>query len=198
MLIHGGDGWKSYEVYLEYLKNYEMTAEKFKRLGLQLGNYQVNLTKNLGDGFEVIRPEMPNKRNAKYIEWKIWFEKFFPFIRDDVILIGGSLGGTFLAKYLAENDFPKKIKAIILISACFEDLAGEPLLDFSLPASLKKIESQTGKIILYHSKDDDVVPFSHLAKFQQALPTATVRIFEDRQHFNQIDLPELVEDIKKL
>ncbi len=187
--------WATYEQYLDYLKNRQIDFEKH---GLRKPDWKEKLADLLGNEFEVIRPEMPSHRNAKYPEWKIWFEKFFPFINDNVILIGGSLGGTFLAKYLAENKFPKKIKAVILLAACFDDLPEEPLLDFSLPKSLKNIESQTDKIILYHSKDDEVVPFAHLAKFQAALATAQARIFQDRGHFNQIELPELIEDIKAL
>lgn len=194
-VIHGGDPQESYEKYLEFLRNYPVN---FERHAIRKNDFQLNLPKDLGEDFEVLVPEMPNKRNAKYEEWKIWFEKFFQFLNDNVILVGGSLGGTFLAKYLAENQFPKKIKAVFLIAGCFEDLPNEPLFDFSLPKSLSKIAPQTDKIFLYHSKDDNVVPFSHLAKFQQALPKATVRVFEDRQHFNQAELPELVADIKNL
>jgi len=195
VLIHGGDVWETYEDYLSYLKNKEID---FERHGLGKGDYKDKLADRLGDGYQVIYPEMPSNRNAKYLEWKIWFEKFLPFIHDGVVLVGGSLGGTFLAKYLAENNFPKKIKAVFLIAACFENLPEEKLLDFSLPKSLDKLASQPEKIFLYHSKDDNVVPFSHLAKFQQALPSATVRVFDDRGHFNQAELPDLVEDIRNL
>ena len=195
ILIHGGDPWESYEAYLTYLKNKEID---FLKHGLRNDDWQGNLAHTLGNGYQVIRPEMPSKRNAKYLEWKIWFEKFVPYVNDGVILVGSSLGGTFIAKYLSENKFPKKIKAIFLIAACFEDLPQESLLDFNLPENLKKMESQSEKIILYQSKDDDVVPFQHLAKFQSALPKSTVRIFDNRQHFNQKELPELAEDIKRL
>lgn len=195
VLIHGGDVWETYKGYLSFLKNHPIN---FERHALRTKDWQENLADDLGKEFQVVRPEMPSKRNAKYLEWKIWFEKFFPFLNDEVVLVGSSLGGTFLAKYLAENQFPKKIKVIFLIATCFDDLPEEPLLDFGLPENLKKIQSQSKKIILYQSKDDDVVPFAHLAKFQQALPKATVRIFEDRGHFNQEELPELVEDIKNL
>jgi hypothetical protein len=194
-LIHGGDVWETYEGYLAFLKRKEVD---FEYHGLRKAGWQENLAGRLGNEFQVIRPQMPSNHNARYEEWRIWLEKFFPFLDDEVILVGSSLGGTFLAKYLAESQFPKKIKAVFLIAACFDDLPEEPLLDFSLPDSLKKIQSQSKKIILYQSKDDNVVPFSHLAKFQKALPKATVRIFEDRGHFNQEELPELVEDIKKL
>jgi len=195
LLVHGGDPQATYEGYLEFLKNYPVSLE---RHALRQPDYQENLALQLGSEFQVIRPEMPNKRNAKYKEWKIWFERFLSFLNDDMILIGGSLGGTFLVKYLAENQFPKKIKAVFLLAACFEDLDREPLMDFSLPKNLEQVQSQCGKIILYHSQDDKIVPFAHLAKFQLAWPKATVRIFKDRGHFQQPELPELVEDIKQL
>lgn len=195
VLIHGGDMWETYEDYLSYLKNCQISFEKH---GLHEPYWQDKLAADLHGEFQVVRPEMPNKRNARYLEWKIWFEKFLPFFADEIILIGNSLGGTFVAKYLAENQFPKKIKAVFLVAPCFEDLPEEPLLDFALPTSLKQLEAQSDKIWIYHSKDDDVVPFAHLAKFQQALPKAQVRVFEDRGHFNVKELPQIVEDIKNL
>ena len=196
MLIHGGDNWETYEGYLTYLKNKQID---FQKHGLGIKGWQDNLQVRLGEGFEVIRPEMPSKRNAKYVEWKIWFEKFFPFINDNVILVGGSLGALFLAKYLSENDFPKKIKAVFLLSGPARDnLPDYKLLDFSLPSSLEKLSDHAEKIFLYHSKDDNVVPFSDLEIYQKTLPNATTRVFEDRGHLNMPEFPELVEDIRSL
>ena len=62
-------------------------------------------------------PSMPNKQNAAYDEWSIWFEKYFAYLKDDVILIGWSLGGMFLAKYLSDKPFPVKIKSLFLLAA---------------------------------------------------------------------------------
>ena len=196
VLIHGGDPQESYEAYLEFLKNYPI---KFEKHGLRTPDWQENLNQQLGKDYEVVRPEMPNKRLAKYIEWKIWFEKFIPFLEPEIILIGGSLGAIFLAKYLAENDFPKKIKALFLLSGPFEDTPPEvKLYDFSLPKNLENLEKQPEKIFLYHSKDDNVVPFKDLNKYKQALPKATVRVFENLGHLNIKELPELLEDIRKI
>lgn len=194
VLVHGGDTFETYEEYLGYLKNREID---FNRHGLRKDDWQDNLNKLLGEGFEVVRPEMPSKRNAKYVEWKIWFEKFIPFLESEIILVGSSLGASFVAKYLAENDFPKKIKAVFLIAGAFADNLPEyQLLDFTPPFNLEKLRLQAQRIFLYHSKDDDVVPFDDVNKFKEALPEATVRVFVDRQHFNQEELPELLEDIK--
>ena len=198
-LIHGGDSFETYDDYLEYLVNYRIDFPKFEKLGLRKKYWEGKLNERLGEDFQVIRPEMPNKRNAKYIEWKIWFEKFLPFIKDEIILIGGSLGGIFLAKYLAENDFPKKIKAVFFLAAPFGDNLPEyRLLDFSLPKNIEKIMSQAKNIFLYQSKDDNIVPFADVKKYKKALPCAIVRIFEDKGHFNIEEFPELVKDINDL
>ena len=57
---------------------------------------------------------------------------------------------------------------------------------------------QTGKIYLYHSKDDKVVPFRSMDNLKSKLPNAVTRIFEDRGHMNQETFPELATDIKDL
>jgi predicted alpha/beta hydrolase family esterase len=196
LLIHGGDPQESYEAYLEFLKNYPVRLE---RHALRQPGYQEILASDLGENFEVLFPEMPNKRNAKYVEWKIWFEKFLPFLRDDVILIGGSLGAIFLAKYLAENNLPKRIKALFLLAGPAMDNPPEyKLYDFALPEDLSKFVSQAPKVFLYHSQDDSVVPFKDLEFYKHLFPEATVRVFTDRGHFNVERIPELIADIKSL
>ena len=196
VLIHGGDVFETYEEYLGYLKNKEVD---FVRHGIRNPDWQDKLGERLGQDYQVIRPDMPSKRNAKYSEWKIWFEKFIPFMQEEVVLVGSSLGGSFLAKYLSENDFPKKIKGVVLVAGAFGDNEPEyKLYDFLPPIDLSKFNDQAEKIFLYHSQDDNMVPFEDVNKFKQALPKASVRVFEDRQHFNQPELPELTEDIKNI
>jgi hypothetical protein len=142
---------------------------------------------------------MPNSLNAKYIEWKIIFDKLAPFLNDRVVLIGHSLGGVFLAKYLSENKFPKKIIATFLVSAPFGDKNFEPTLaDFIFNGDLSKLQEQGGKIFLYYSKDDLCVPFTDLERYKQELPEAEAMVFEDRGHFNQPEFLEIVEKIKNV
>ena len=116
VVIHGGDTFETYEEYLNFLRGYEIDIERYKS---DKSDWKPWLRQGLGGGHEVILPIMPNKTNARFDEWKIWFEKFTPFLHDGAILIGHSLGGTFLAKYLSENRFPKKIKAVFLVGAVF-------------------------------------------------------------------------------
>jgi|SRR3989338_3536761 len=192
VVIHGGDTFETYEKYIAFLKSYEIDSlDYFTHKGWKSG-----LQQKLGNDFQVIAPEMPNPTNAKYLEWEIWFEKLIPLLSPKVILVGHSMGGIFLAKYLSENDFPKKIAGAFLVSAPYENNnPEESYVDFILPASLEKFEGQSEKIYLYHSTDDDVVLFTELEKYKKKLPSATPRVFENRGHFNQEEFPELVQDI---
>lgn len=193
--IHGGTSFNTYEEYIDFLKTRELTLEK-----LTCGDdWKASLQRELGDQFEVLLPKMPNATNAQYTEWCIWFERCTPFLHDDVILIGHSLGGIFLAKYLAEHTLPLAIKATMLVAAPFDDTStAESLMDFALPASLEKLASQSEAIYLFHSQDDPVVPFEQVEKYHHVLPQAQKVIVDNSGHFNQASFPELASLIKTL
>lgn len=194
IVIHGGETFETHEAYISFLKSFEIDFDRLRKKG-----WKSTLVEQLGEGYEVIIPQMPCKTNAKYLEWKIWFDKFFPILKDNLVLVGHSLGGTFLAKYLSENTFPRKIKATILIAAPFDEQdTQDSLADFLLPENLDLLQKQGGKIFLYHSKDDPVVPFKDIEKYVAKLPQAEMRAFQDRQHFNQEEFPELVQELRAL
>lgn len=194
VIIHGGGAFDSYAEYFSWLKSLKLDFKRFTQKG-----WKDSFNKKLGTDFEVVQPEMPNSMNAHYSEWKIWFEKFIPFFQKQVVLVGHSLGGIFLAKYLSENTFPKKIHATFLIAAPFDDKdCTESLGDFKLLKSLTRFAKQGGKIFLYQSKDDASVPFVDVKKYQEEIPNAILRLFTDKGHFNQKSFPELLKDIKAL
>lgn len=196
MIIPGGDTFESYESYLEVLRNYTIDLDRYR--GLRK-DWKATLGEKLGPDYDVLIPTMPNKSNAKYTEWKILFEKIASFLNEEVILIGHSLGGLFLAKYLSEESFSKHILATMIISAPYDSrLPDFSLADFALPSSLKKLESQGGRVFIYHSDDDPVVPIENAQKYKVALPDATLRVLNGRGHFNQEEFPELSADIKTL
>jgi len=194
LFIHGGSTFKSYREYLSHLKSIEIDLDRYRKT-----KWSDSLNIGLGNKFDVLLPKMPNPSNAKYNEWKIIFNKISKLLEKNVILIGHSLGAIFLIKYLSENKFPKKILATLLISPPYDDDGMEESLgDFILPKSLNKLNNQGGKIFIYQSKDDPVVPYSHLEKYKKALPNAIIREFKNREHFNQPKFPELIKDIRGL
>jgi hypothetical protein len=195
LLIHGGTTYETYEEYLVALKkktpNLEWLASRRE--------WKNELQDQLGEDFIVYTPTMPNKTNAQYDEWKILFEKIVDLLDDNIILIGHSLGGIFLAKYLSENTIGKKVKKTFLVAAPFDDegIEHEPLYSFLRTGSLKNLEKQAGEIYIYHSEDDFAVPFGHLAKYQAELPSANIRAMKDKNHFIVEKISQLLADIKK-
>jgi len=53
-------------------------------------------------------------------------------------------------------------------------------------------------IFFYHSRDDEVAPFAHLALYEHKLPQATIRVLDGRGHQLNNDLSEVAADIKRL
>ncbi len=193
LVIHGGD---AFDTYGEYLRNLELKTAYLDRM--KVGGWKTWLQRNLGAVVDVYNPTMPNAANARYAEWKIWFEKILKLMNNDVILIGHSLGGIFLTKYLSENQVDKRIRATFLVAAPFVVLEDYELSDFILPRDLELLRKQGGNIFLYHSKDDVVVPYSNVESYQQALPEATIRSFSDRGHFNDDRFVEIEDDIRSV
>ncbi len=191
IVIPGGDSFNTYDEYISSLENWEVTIDKFR----PRKDWKTTLQQKLGEDYDVLMPQMPNKTNCRYNEWKIWFERMFPFLNSEVILLGHSLGGMFLTKYLTENDFPKQINGLFLIAPPHNKTA--EIGDFILPKSFDRLSEQVKNIFFYYSKDDVIVPFSELAEFQKQLPEAEAFTFEDRGHFNQEEFPELVELLKQ-
>lgn len=191
--IHGGMTFKNKKDYLYYLKNREVFIKEKIRWS---DNY---LDEKLGKYCEIIRPFMPLMDNAKYEEWEIHFEKYFSYFKNNIILIGQSLGGIFLAKYLSENKFPKKILSTYLIAPPFDNtLFGEDLVGgFKLKSNISMIEKNLSNLNLMFSKDDDCVPIFHAKKFKKKLKNANIVIYENKNgHFRISEFPEIIKMIK--
>lgn len=198
VIIHGGHVSRTHKEHLLYLKKMRLDLERLR--GKKMG-WKANLNSELGKSFEIILPRMPNQTNARYGEWKIIFRKIIPFLKNGVVLVGHSLGGIFLAKYLAENKFPKKIRATILVATPYDSKdrkTGHTLGDFALPKNLARFERQGGQIFIHQSKDDQIVPAIDAEKYRKALPDAKLILFKKKGHFGQEKFPELAKEIKRL
>ncbi|MEF3692075.1 MAG: alpha/beta fold hydrolase [Candidatus Moraniibacteriota bacterium] len=192
IFIHGGNSFESYEEYLNDLKNSNPSIDWFAYRKKWIDN----LHKKLSGEYQIFAPHMPNKQNADYEEWKIWFEKMIPFINNEVIMIGHSLGGIFLAKYLSENTYPKKIKKLILVAPPHSETP--EIGSFKLGEDLSNISAQCKDIHLFQSTDDPVVPANEAQLYKKDLPEINLHIFEDRGHFNQESFPEIIKLIKAM
>ena len=156
------------------------------------------LRDTLGSEYKVIHPAMPNPEAAPdYALWKAKLGKELGKLKEGVILVGHSLGGAVLLKYLTEGPFENPIAGMFLVSAPFwggdENWQCEP---FTLPKNFARNLPKIPKMFLYHSREDEIVPFAHLALYSDQLPQATVRKLDGDEHVFRRGLPRLVEDIK--
>ena len=194
LVVHGGMTFKNEKDYLHYLKTKKVsTAKKI----YWAGDY---LEKNLGKRFEVISSRMPLQDYAEYRDWKILFGRYIKLLKSGSILIGSSLGGIFIAKYLSENKLPKKVLSVYLVCPPFDDtIPGEDLVGgFKLKADLSLIEKNCKNLYLLFSKDDDVVPVSQAEKYRKKLKNAHLIIYRSKNgHFNIPTFPEIIRSIKE-
>jgi predicted alpha/beta hydrolase family esterase len=143
---------------------------------------------------------MPLPDNAKYKDWKLCFESYFSKLKNNIILVGSSLGGIFLAKYLSENKFPKKILSTYLICPPFNNsLTGEDLAGgFKLRSDLSLLDNSSGNLYLLFSKDDEFIPTLYAEKYGNKLKNANFKIYKSKNdHFKIKTFPEIIKMIKK-
>ena len=115
LYIHGGNLTKDNDELLKIMATREINPFEEKKRRRQ------TLQDRLPE-FVVIKPEMPNKDMARYSTWKLWFEKYIPFLEaENLVLVGHSLGAMFLTKYLAENEFSIQISQLHLVAPVLDD-----------------------------------------------------------------------------
>ena len=74
------------ETLYEYLQQKEYNPLEEKK------SWHEWIKKEVSSKYQYFRPDMPNSKMANYPARKIWFEKLFPYLDEEgVILIGHSL-----------------------------------------------------------------------------------------------------------
>ncbi len=191
--VHGGDSLKPGENFFSHWESDAVwkVSDPFVA-GPMRKKWKDDVCEKLAPLVLCAAPRFPNDMDAHYGQWKWWFDKHVPFMKDGVVLIGHSLGGNFLGKYLAENKLPIRVGQLHLVAPAWSEG------DFTMPESLELIENQVGRVHIYHSSNDAIVPISQGEQFAAALPSAEFVRFSDRNHFfAQAEFPELLERIQR-
>ena len=160
-----------------------------------------SLSQALGPGYEVHYPAMPDENNASYEQWKQQIEKELAAIPGPIMLIGHSIGASVIMKYLSEAAVTKSIVSIFLIAAPFWGGDGwryEGYEELALPEGIAARLPKGMAVFLYHCRDDEIVPFDHLALYAKVLPKATVRPLDEGGHQLNNDLSAVAKDVKIL
>ena len=141
------------------------------------------------------KPYFPNAHALlmKYDEW----EKIMNFqdINPDTVLIGHSAGGGFVLKYLSMHP-ELKVRQAILVAPWIDTENSQPN-GFYKDLKMDNIMAQTKLGIDVMISDDDF-PYikSSVDKITQKIPDVRVHKFENRGHFTESELPEILDIIK--
>jgi uncharacterized protein len=158
-----------------------------------------SLRQELGSEYDVRYPLMPDENDAPYERLKQKIQEELAHVQEPVDLVGHSIGASVIAKYLSEVKLDKVIGGIFLIATPFwggEGWLYEGYEELELPKDFAaKLPSGT-QVFLYHSRDDGVVPFDHLALYAKALPQAKIRSIDKGEHQLNNDLSIVAQDIK--
>lgn len=151
----------------------------------------------LGADFDVLYPRMPDEDSPRYEAWKSRILRELTPLEGRVIAAGHSFGASILLKVLSEVALENHIEGIFLAAAPYWGAADWEVEEYALrdgfAAKLPRVP-----LYLYHSQDDEIVPFSHLMFYVDKLPNALTRHFNGRGHQFNDDLSEMAGDILRL
>jgi len=157
-----------------------------------------SLTTKLGPSYEIRYPRMPDEDDPSYTTWTAALQKELAVLDDGAILVGHSLGGTFLINALAERPSEREFGAIFLIAAPFVGEGGWQSDDWTPPRELAGQLPRGVAIYLYHGLADATVPVSHAELYARAIPGVHLRRLPGRDHQLNNDLSEIAAAIKLL
>jgi predicted alpha/beta hydrolase family esterase len=146
-------------------------------------------------GIETQTPEMPGFYEPNYERWKEMLDRFTP--DENTILVGHSLGGGFLVRYLSETK--SKFNKVVLVAPWLDPRhkIDPKLFDFSIDP---EIVSRTNELNIIYSTDDFSDVLQSVDILKSKLEDAKFIEFKDKGHFVLNSLhtekfPELLETI---
>jgi predicted alpha/beta hydrolase family esterase len=152
----------------------------------------------LGSRYQVRYPRMQNEESPEYADWKPQIAAELADGEGGVVLVGHSVGASVLIKYLSEEQVERPITGLFLLAAPFwgadEFWKWE---EVQLPENVDVRLAYIPHIYLYHSRDDDIVPFAHVGLYAATLPRGTARELDGRGHQFGNNLAEVAEDIRR-
>jgi len=149
----------------------------------------------LGDRFALHYPCMPDEANPQLAAWARHIAAECAQLQAPLTLVGHSLGGTSLLRGLAEGWIDAEVDGLYLLAAPARDGGDWDFEDLALPADLARRLAAIAHVALYQCRDDEVVPFAHLALHAKQLPRAVVRARAHGGHQFGEDLRFLAHDI---
>jgi hypothetical protein len=123
-------------------------------------------------------PEMPHAYLPEYESWKREFERFD--VTSETVLVGHSMGGGFLLRWLSEHrDQP--VARVILVAPSLDPLRSNEtgFCEFEIDSTI----TDRTELIVMTSDNDSSKAETSLQMITDALPSTDVRMFTGYGHF---------------
>lgn len=156
------------------------------------------LRESLGDQYEISYPIIEDPEAPTFEMWETMLDQQLVQKNHPVMLIGHSLGGSMLLKYLSEQESDFNITGLFLVATPYWGKGGWNVDDFKLKKDSSKHLPSLSELHFFHCSNDPIVPFEHLNSYKQDFPNAMVHELQCNSHVFADGLPELVEIIKNL
>ena len=154
---------------------------------------------------------MPNPSEPVALEWVNFMKDIIGEPNEDVYIVGHSLGGPAVLKYLESLKEGSRIGGVLLVAPVIDPLDKDNLSsdyrkidNFLIPeVDFEKIKNIPNKAVVIHGKLDNIVPFSHSQKIVSKTDWELVSV-EDGYHFSQksepiyYELPQALDSILKM
>jgi predicted alpha/beta hydrolase family esterase len=157
-----------------------------------------SLERELGAGYVVRYPRMPNEDDPRYSAWKAALFGELDSLEDGAILVGHSVGGAILIHALAERLPRCKLGGVFLVAAPFIGEGGWPSAEIRPRTDFSKGVPAGVPVFLYHGTEDEIVPVAHVHLYAKAIPHAVVRSRERCNHQLNNDMSPVARDIRSV
>jgi predicted alpha/beta hydrolase family esterase len=157
-----------------------------------------SLRRELGDGYEVRYPRMPEDDDPSDATWGPAIRAELTGLREGDVVVGHSVGGTILVHTLAVDASEVALGAIVLLATPFVGPGGWPGDEFELGDDLGERLPAGVPVHVFHGLDDETVPPEHASLFAGVVPNAGVHRLPGRDHQLNDDLREVAQVIVAL
>jgi uncharacterized protein len=156
-----------------------------------------SLRNELGPGHDVLFPQMPNEADPNVEAWKQKISSELSRAPGKVVLVAHSVGGSILLRYLSEEGTQAPVAGVFVLAAPSWDQDRWDFEDLKLPRDIAEKLAPIPWVSFYHCRDDEVVPFKHLALHSARLPRAAAQAFDIGGHQFSSDLASVAADIRR-
>jgi predicted alpha/beta hydrolase family esterase len=160
------------------------------------GKLVESLGRELGRGYEVRYPRMPDEGDPHYARWSTAIRREMADLDDGAVAVGHSVGAAILVHALAEQPPGKELASLMLIAAPFVGPGGWPGDEFELASDLGVRLPSGVRVHVFHGLRDETAPPSHAGLYARAIPQARVHRLPGRDHQLNNNLSEVAEMVR--